>query len=104
MGSYRHRLDIIADILDVVSRDAKKTQIMYQANLSYAVMQKYLAELIDASLLSYEDERMVYVITDKGRDFLRAYSEYSKTNKRAAKRLSEARVKKKVLEKLCSGA
>ena len=103
MGSYRRRLDIIADILDVVSRDAKKTQIMYQANLSYAVMQKYLTELHNSSLIRYVSERMVYIITDKGREFLRAYHEYSKTSKSVKKRLSEMRVKKQVLEKLCPG-
>ena len=104
MGSYRHKLDIIADILDVVStRGARKTQVMYRSNLSYAVMQKYLAELINAALVSYIENRMCYVITNKGREFLRAYQEYSKTNKRVAKRLSEARVKKRILEKMCSG-
>ena len=45
MGNYRGKLDIIADILRVVSGNAKKTQIMYQANLSYRVLQKYLAEI-----------------------------------------------------------
>jgi predicted transcriptional regulator len=104
LGSYRGRLDIIADILNVVSVDAKKTQIMYRANLSYAVMQKYLAELNDASLINFMKNRMCYVITEKGLEFLRAYHEYSKTNKRVTKRLSEARIKKKALEKLCSGA
>jgi predicted transcriptional regulator len=81
LGNYRGRLDIIADILDVVSGDAKKTKIMYQANLSYAITQKYLAELTEASLISFKDEKLCYVLTDKGREFLRTYQEYSKTSK-----------------------
>ncbi len=64
MGNYRGRLDIIADILNVASRDAKKTQIMYQANLSYKVLQRYLADVARAQLISFEDARQLYSLTD----------------------------------------
>jgi predicted transcriptional regulator len=100
--NYRGRLDIIADILHVVSGDAKKTQIMYQANLSYKVLQKYLAEISGASLISFEPEKQCYVLTNKGRVFLDGYQEYSKTNRHVAERLNVVRIKKNVLEKLCS--
>ena len=103
MGNYRRRLDIIADILDVVNGDARKTKIMYKANLSYAVMQKYLAQMIHSSLISYKAESRTYVLTNKGNRFLENYRDYFKTNEHARKRLNEARVKKKVLEQLCSG-
>ncbi len=33
----------------VANRKPKKTQIMYQANLSFRVLQKYLAEMSGAS-------------------------------------------------------
>ena len=102
MGNYRGRLDIIADVLRVVSGNAKKTQIMYQANLSYRVLQKYLAEITGASLICFEDGERCYVLTDKGRAFLDAYEEYSKTNRHVEKRLNDVRTKKNVLEKLCS--
>jgi predicted transcriptional regulator len=100
--NYRGRLDIIADILHVVSGNAKKTQIMYQANLSYKVLQKYLAEIVEASLISFEDERRFYILTAKGREFLDAYQEYSKTTRQVEKRVNDVRSKKNVLEKLCS--
>jgi len=102
MGSYRGRLDIIADILHVVSGNAKKTQIMYQANLSYKVLQKYLLEIVEASLVSFESKDQYYVLTPKGKEFLTAYRDYFKTNKNIAKRLNEVCSKKKVLEGLCS--
>ena len=102
MGNYRGRLDIIADILRVVSGDARKTQIMYQANLSYAVLQKYLAEIAGASLINFEDKRRCYILTAKGQEFLEAYQEYSKTNRQVEKRVDDVRIKKGVLEKLCS--
>ena len=102
MGNYRGRLDIIADILNVASRNARKTQIMYQANLSYSVMQRYLAEITGAQLVCFENEKQCYSLTDKGRNFLEAYEKYSKTNKHVAKRLTEVATKKKVLDELCS--
>lgn len=102
MVNYRGRLDIIADILQVVSGNAKKTQIMYQANLSYRVLQKYLAEITGASMISFEDGKRCYILTDKGRAFLDAYEEYSKTNRQVEKRVNDVRSRKNVLEKLCS--
>ncbi|MCJ7762854.1 winged helix-turn-helix domain-containing protein [Candidatus Bathyarchaeota archaeon] len=102
MRTYRGKWDIIADILRVVSGNAKKTQIMYQANLSYKVLQKYLAEIVEASLISFEKIERYYILTDKGRTFLDAYQEYSKTNRHLEKGLNSARTKKGVLEKLCS--
>ena len=101
MGVYRGRLDIIADILNVASTNAKKTQIMYQANLSYKVLQKYLADIATAQLISFEGEKRSYSLTDKGREFLDAYEKYSKTNKYVEKRLNDIATKKKVLEGLC---
>ena len=102
MGSYRGKLDIIADILRVAMGNAKKTQIMYQANLSYKVLQKYLAEIIGASLICFKDEEKCYTLTDKGSEFLDVYKEYSRTSKHIEKRLSEALTKKMFLEQLCS--
>ncbi len=103
MGNYRGRLDIIADILNVASRNAKKTQIMYQANLSYKVLQRYLTEIVGAQLVSFEYEKNLFQLTDKGREFLDAYEKYSKTNKHVEKRLNDIATKKKVLEDLCPG-
>jgi predicted transcriptional regulator len=104
LGNYRGRLDIIADILHVVSQNAKKTQIMYQANLSYKVLTKYLTEVSEASLIDFENEKRCYMLTAKGREFLEAYKEYSRDNKHIEKRLNEINGKKKVLEELCSSA
>jgi predicted transcriptional regulator len=102
LGNYRGKLDIIADILHVVSGNAKKTQIMYQANLSYRVLQRYLAEIAGASLIDYENEKQRYILTDKGREFLDAYQEYSRINRYVEKRLSVFRAKKNALQELCS--
>jgi predicted transcriptional regulator len=103
LGTYRGRLNIIADVLLVVSRDAKKTQIMYGANLSYRVLERYLAEITAACLISFKNERKCYVLTDKGREFLEAYQKYSKISRHVAKRLSDVHAKETFLSSLCSG-
>jgi predicted transcriptional regulator len=101
LGNYRDRLDIIADILQAASRDAKKTQIMYQANLSYKVLQRYLNEVTDASLVQFQGETQSYLITSKRQDYLTAYKQNARTNKSIEKRLNDISIKKRVLEDLC---
>jgi predicted transcriptional regulator len=99
--NYRDRLDIIADILNVASKDAKKTQIMYQANLSYKVLQRYLNEIVTASLVQFEHSRQCYQLTGKGHEYLDAYKEYARLSKTMEKRLNDFSLKRKILENLC---
>jgi predicted transcriptional regulator len=99
--NYREHFDIIADILNVAERNAKKTQIMYQANLSYGVLQRYLSDVVAWLLVSFDGQSQSYVLTPKGQEFLNAYKEYSKTRQHLEKRLNEAAAKREVLEHLC---
>lgn len=101
MRNYRDKFDIIADILKIAKRNPKKTQIMYQANLSYTVLKKYLSEIIEASLISHKKEGQYYELTDKGRRFLDFYKEYSKANSLMLKQAKNANLKKEILKKLC---
>ncbi len=69
----RNDLDIVADIL-CVARDrggARKTQIVYGANLNFKIVKGYLERLIGNKMLLHEHPR--YYPTKKGRDFLEAY-------------------------------
>ena len=100
--TYRRKLDIIADMLLVASNGAKKTQIMYQANLSYRLLTKYLEEVRKAYLLSFERKQRRYIVTSKGQQFLEVYKEYSKRNKVVEKRLNDVDGKRRMLEALCS--
>ena len=101
MGNYRGRIDIIADILRVTETHVKKTQIMYRANLSYTILQKYLAELTDASLIAHSEDSQCYILTSKGREYLSLYKEYHRANRHIEKKLITARMKKGVLDELC---
>ena len=100
MGSYRDKLDIVADILKVAIGNPRKTEIMYQANLSFRLLQKYLAEISNALLISFNDETKSYALTSKGEMFLEAYNQYSKSNKHAEKIIDEVNSKRAALEKL----
>jgi predicted transcriptional regulator len=99
---YRRKLDIVADMLLVAANGAKKTHIMYGANLSYSLFTKYWEQVRRAYLLSFERKKGHYVLTSKGKHFLEVYKEYSKRNRYAAKSLDGVYVKKKLLENLCS--
>jgi len=101
LRNYRDKFDIIADILNITKRNPKKTQIMYQANLSYKVLKKYLAEIMTSSLISYKHKENCYSLTSKGQRFLVLYKEYSKANNLLRKRAKDALAKKVSLEKLC---
>lgn len=99
MGNYRDRLQIIADILTVASKEAKKTQIMYQANLSYRLLCRYLGEVTKTGLIVLQDKDR-YVLTEKGKEYLDQHEEYSKRCKNLEKQHFSASDAKLCLEKL----
>ncbi len=69
----RNNLDICADILRVSKGGAKKTHLVYQANLNFKIVKRYLAELMEKELLEREGDR--YYLTNKGSDFIERYDE-----------------------------
>jgi predicted transcriptional regulator len=73
----RDKLSIIAEILQIAEEGTLKTQIMYKANLSFAQLNDYLKFLINANLLNRINDygKDVYVLTEKGKDFLQRHSE-----------------------------
>ena len=96
---YRSRLEIIADILKAAKDGAKKTRIMYFANLSYSLLEKYLAKVIKAKLIVNNGDE--YEITEKGRLFLEKFESYSKKVSRINRELSVIKFERQVLEQMC---
>ena len=96
---YRSRLEIIADILKAAGNGAKKTRIMYFANLSYSLLEKYLAAVIKAKMLASNGDK--YEITEKGRVFLERFERYSKKLSRINKELKAIKFERQVLEQMC---
>ncbi len=89
MGKYRHKLEIVADILYVVKKGGqKKTHVMYKANLSYKLLNRYLNEVLDAGLVKVENEDC-YLLTEKGQSFLDCFDEYSKRRQQLEQQLGD---------------
>lgn len=68
--------DIIANILIISKEGATKTQILYGANLSYALLNKYLEFLTKTGLLEYKiikKGKYLFFLTKKGSDYLSYY-------------------------------
>jgi len=103
MSKYRDRLQIIASILSIASGRAKKTQIMYQANLSYKLLCRYLNEVTQAGLVNFENKEC-YVLTEKGKEFLNRHEEYSKRCKSLEEHFNHVNDEKVALEKMCFNA
>ena len=67
----RGKLEIIADILLVARRGAKKTAIVYNANLNFDRVGKYLLYLEEKGLIEHTNDG--YKTTERGKEFLRDY-------------------------------
>ncbi|MGE5662393.1 MAG: winged helix-turn-helix domain-containing protein [Ignavibacteriales bacterium] len=100
MGKHRDKVDIVAKVLMAASQNVGKTQIMYQANLNYDMLMKYLTEALNFQFVMLDSESRFYQITDKGQEFLEAYREYSKANKKKERQLRITITKRKDLEKM----
>lgn len=103
MGKYRNKLRIIADILLIAGNGAKKTWIMYQANLSYKLLCRYLEEVINAGLVRFEKENR-YVLTSKGEEFLKKCNEYHKQCKQLEEQINSVQGERGELEKMLFNA
>ncbi len=75
----RSRLEIIGNILGVAKYGAKKTHIMYRANLSYSQLQEYVAFLTERGLLEEVNgerpDEIIFQTSNLGIQFLRYFRE-----------------------------
>ena len=67
----RGSIAIIVDILSVAEEKAKKTQIVYKADLNFRMLEEYLPHLVDKGLIENTDGE--YKTTEKGERFLTDY-------------------------------
>lgn len=100
MSRYRSRLEIIADVLNAVGDGAKKTRIMYIANLSYKLLGKYLKRTVDAGLINSNND--YYEVTEKGQVFLERFDDFSSRYSKLEQRLEEMSFEREVLERMCA--
>lgn len=70
----RSRDVIISQILDICSKGASKTRIVYQANLNFKTINPYLDLLTKNGLLDVKKEQtLIYETTPRGLDLLDSF-------------------------------
>jgi predicted transcriptional regulator len=67
-------MDICADILTIARGGAKKTHLVYKANLNFNIVKKYIKQLTEKQLISSENGH--FVTTEEGVRFLEKYREF----------------------------
>ena len=75
MGTKRDRVEIMAEILELCSKPKTKTRVMYGTNLSWKMLQHYLAYMQEHELLEAQNDSTKYVTTERGRDFVEKWRE-----------------------------
>lgn len=95
----RNRLEIARDVLLAVAARVRKTRVMYQANLSYPLLEKYLNNLLQSGLVERESNSC-YLITARGKEFLQMYAEFLELHRRIREEISGADRDRLLLERM----
>ena len=76
----RSRNEIFVDILEVAKNGAKKSHIVYRANLNFEIVKDYLNALRNSDLIEFAESRQqVFRTTEKGTEYIKhfnAFKEY----------------------------
>lgn len=77
LSKRRDQLHIVNEILKVANQGASKTHIMYNANLSFKIVNHYLNFIMENELLLkiHEDYKPVYYASEKGLTFISGYTQ-----------------------------
>jgi len=83
MQQYRHRLQMISDVLSVAlisggEGGASPSLLMRRSNLSYRGLQELLTQLLSAGLLLEKKEQrgVRYLLSAKGSEYLNHYRQF----------------------------
>jgi predicted transcriptional regulator len=96
---YRRRFDILAAVVRTAGPGAKKTRIMYFANLNYVLLKRYLEEAVSLGFLRMTAEE--YLATPKGEEFLEKYNAFRITSSRVQAELEDLKSEAELLERMC---
>jgi predicted transcriptional regulator len=99
MIKYRDGLGIIADILHAAGNGAKKTHIMYFANLSYGLLEKYLWATVQSGFLRLNGDG--YEVTERGQAFLEKYLAFSSRSSKLENELQSVEFERETLKRMC---
>ena len=99
MGKNRDRISIIAAILEVAYSGANKTRIMFNANLSFKLLEKYLDVVVESGFVCLEGSK--YHLSERGRVFLKRYRAYAMRYVEAQKLLEDLGCERDELDLMC---
>ena len=99
MRRYRGKIDIVAAVLKAAEKGTCKTRIMKKANLSHALLKKYLKTALLNDLIRNEGAK--YKITQHGTNFINTYNHFSKKTALLQKINDDLRGERENLEQLC---
>lgn len=102
MGKNRDRLSIIAAILEAANSGASKTHVMFMANLSFSLLEKYLDVAVRAGFVRVEGSK--YQLTEHGREFLKQYKHFEDRYIGAQKSLEVLSCEREWLMRFCEGS
>ena len=73
----RSEIQIIGEILDISKNGAKKTEILYQNNMSFSQLQSYLTFLLEKNIIAESSvlngngtHSKIFINTEKGNELL----------------------------------
>jgi predicted transcriptional regulator len=102
LGKNRDRLSIVAAILEAANSGASKTKIMFGANLSFCLLEKYLDIALKARFIQIKDYK--YSLTENGREFLKEYKHFEERCERAKELLDSLSSERAKLTLTCERA
>jgi len=74
MSQRRSNLEIVAEILKIAKKGAKKTRIVYGANMNFKMLDEYLEKLTKAGLIANsENNGGLIKTTEKGVEYLQQF-------------------------------
>lgn len=80
---YRNSVKILGDVLRIADESGTSgvnlTALLRKANLSYSRLANVAVKLMDAGLMDeqVQEGQRIYVITSRGRDYLRRYQQFA---------------------------
>ena len=85
MSKKRSDIEIYAAILNTARVGAKKSHIVYKANLNFEIVEKYLDHLKSSGLIvKPESGSKLFITTEKGIDYLSHFEELKDCLKESA--------------------
>jgi len=102
LGKNRDHISIIAAILEVANGGSSKTHIMYGANLSFNLLEKYLNVALDSGFIHLEDAK--YHLTQSGQEYLKQYKTFEVRYNGAQKILEALSCEQERFAQFCEGS